>query len=145
MHAIEDKETQHPPSPAIFLAHLNNNSPITVIYDGECRFCLASVNWLALDLEFKSLPFQSADLAPFNLTREECAKEVITILDGTTVRGAAAVAALLRARGDRVLATAISASGFIGRYGYRWIATHRNSSLIKFSTYLLECSVNKRA
>ena len=111
---------------------------ITVIYDGECRFCLASVNWLALDLEFKSLPFQSTDLAPFDLTREECAKEVIAILDGTTVRGAPAIAALLRARGNGVLATAISASGFLGRSGYRWIATHRNSSLIKFSTQLLE-------
>ena len=145
MHAIEDKETQHPPSSAISLAHLNNNSPITVIFDGECRFCKASIDWLALKLDFVAYPFQSADLAHFNLTRDECAKEVIAILDGTTVRGAAAVAALLRARGDRVLATAISASGFIGRSGYRWIATHRNSSLIKFSTYLLERAVNKRA
>jgi predicted DCC family thiol-disulfide oxidoreductase YuxK len=144
MHAIEDKETQLPPSPVIFLAHLSN-SDITVIYDGECRFCKASIDWLALKLDFISHPFQSADLVPFNLSREECAKEVIAILDGTTVRGAAAVAALLRARGNRVLATTIAGSGFIGRASYRWIATHRNSSLIKFSTYLLERSVNKRA
>ena len=122
-----------------------SNSDITVIYDGECRFCKASIDWLALKLDFISHPFQSADLVPFNLSREECAKEVIAILDGTTVRGAAAVAALLRARGNRVLATTIAGSGFIGRASYRWIATHRNSSLIKFSTYLLERSVNKRA
>ena len=121
-----------------------SNSDITVIYDGECRFCKASIDWLALNLEFKSLPFQSADLAPFNLTRDECAKEVIAILDSTTVRGAAAIAALLRARGNRVLATAISASGFLGRSGYRWVATHRNSALIKFATYSLERAVNKR-
>jgi predicted DCC family thiol-disulfide oxidoreductase YuxK len=126
------------------LARLKSNySQIIVIYDGECRFCLASVNWLALKLEFKVLPFQSAELAPFNLTREEWTKEVIAILNETTYRGAEAVAALLRARENRVLATAISASGFLGRACYRWVATHRNSALIKFATYLLERALNK--
>jgi predicted DCC family thiol-disulfide oxidoreductase YuxK len=124
---------------------LKNNPPITVIYDGECRFCKASIKWLALKLDFVAHPFQSTDLAPFNLTRDECAKEVIAILDGTTVRGAAAVAALLRARGNRVLATTIAGSGFIGRASYRWVAAHRNSSLIKFVTNQLERAVNKRA
>ena len=123
---------------------MKNNSKITVIYDGECRFCKASINWLALKLDFVALPFQSAELQPFNLTRDECAKEVIAILDGTTVRGAPAIAALLRARGNRVLATAISVSGFMGRASYRWVATHRDSSLIKFATYSLERAVNKR-
>jgi predicted DCC family thiol-disulfide oxidoreductase YuxK len=126
------------------LAHLKNNPPITVLYDGECRFCKASINWLALKLDFVAHPFQSADLAPFNLTRDECAKEVIAILGGTTVRGAAAIAALLRVRGNRFLAALITASGFIGRASYRWIATHRNSVLIKVATYLMERAVNKR-
>jgi predicted DCC family thiol-disulfide oxidoreductase YuxK len=124
---------------------LNNNSPITVIFDGECRFCKASIDWLALKLDFAAYPFQSADLAPFNLTRDECAKEVIAIEAGKTFRGASAITILLRARGNRFFAALIATSGFLGRSGYRWIATHRNSSLIKFSTYLLECSVNKRA
>lgn len=84
------------------------------------------------------MPFQSADLALFNLTREECAKEVIAILDGTTYRGAAAVAALLHARGNRLLATAISASGFLGRACYRWVASHRGSFLVKGLTKILE-------
>jgi hypothetical protein len=100
------------------------------------------MNWLALKLDFISHPFQSADLVPFNLTREECAKEVIAILDGTTIRGAAAVAALLRARGNRVLATTIAGSGFIGRASYRWVAAHRNSVLIKVATCLLEHAVS---
>ena len=117
---------------------MKSSSLITVIYDGECRFCKASINWLALKLDFVALPFQSADLLPFNLTREECAKEVIVILNGTTVRGAAAIAVLLRARGNRVLATAISASGFLGRSGYRWIASHRGSFLVKLLTKILE-------
>jgi predicted DCC family thiol-disulfide oxidoreductase YuxK len=144
MHDIVDKEIQHLLLPAISLAHLRNNPPITVIYDGECRFCKASINWLALKLDFVAHPFQSADLDPFNLTRDECAKEVIAIEVGKTFRGSEAITILLRARGNRVLATTIAASGFIGRASYRWIASHRNSSLIKFSTYLLERSVNKR-
>ena len=116
---------------------------ITVIYDGECRFCLTSVNWLALKLEFKALPFQSADLSAFGLTREECAKEVIAILNGTNVRGSAAVATLLRARGNRLPATIISASGLLGRAGYRWIATHRSSLVVRIFTKILEHALNK--
>ena len=130
---------QHQHLRDISLARLKSNySQIIVIYDGECRFCLASVKWLALKSEFKALPFQSADLALFNLTREECAKEVIAILNETTYRGAEAVAALLRARENRFLAALITASGFIGRAGYRWIASHRGSFLVKVLTKILE-------
>ena len=116
----------------------SNNSEITVIYDGECSFCIASVNWLALELKFDAHPFQSTDLTRFNLTREECAKEVIAIINEKTYRGADAVANLLRARGNRALASTISASGFIGRSGYRWIASHRDSFLVKVLTKILE-------
>ena len=118
-----------------------NNPTIAVIYDGECRFCKASVDWLALKLTFHAHPFQSTDLSLFNLTREECAKEVIAIVDASTYRGAIAVAALLRARGNRVLASMIKTSGFIGRAGYRWTASHRNSWLVKLLTKILERNV----
>ena len=118
------------------------NDSITVIYDGECRFCIASVNWLALKLEFKALPFQTSNLESFDLTREECAKEVIAIVDGETYRGAAAVAILLHARGNRVLASLIRASGFIGKFSYRWIASHRGSCLVKVLTKILERKLN---
>jgi predicted DCC family thiol-disulfide oxidoreductase YuxK len=118
---------------------------ITVIYDGECRFCKASINWLSLKLDFATHPFQSADLAPLNLTREECAKEVIAIQSGKTFRGSEAITTLLRARGNPFLAAIIAASGPIGRASYRWVATHRNSALIKFSTFLLERSVAKKS
>ena len=114
------------------------NDSITVIYDGECRFCIAIVNWLALKLEFDAHAFQSTELFRFNLSREECAKEVIAIVDGETYRGAAAVAILLHARGNRVLASLIRASGFIGRFSYRWIASHRGSCLVKVLTKILD-------
>ena len=114
------------------------NPIATVIFDGECRFCFASVNWLALELKFDAHPFQSTDLARFNLTHEECAKEVVAIIDGQTERGADAVANLLRARGNRALAITIAASGMFGRAGYRWIASHRGSFLVKGLTKILE-------
>jgi predicted DCC family thiol-disulfide oxidoreductase YuxK len=121
-----------------------NKDPITVIYDGECRFCKASIDWLSLKLNFAALPFQSSDLAPFNLTREECAKEVIAMEAGKTFRGSEAITILLRARGNRFLSAIIAVSGPLGRSGYRWVASHRNSALIKFSTYLLERAITKR-
>jgi predicted DCC family thiol-disulfide oxidoreductase YuxK len=122
---------------------LKNNSQITVIYDGECRFCQASIDWLVLKLDFAAHPFQSADLASFNLTRDECAKEVIAIHSGKIFRGSEAITALLRARGNRFPAAFIAASGPIGRASYRWVATHRNSALIKFTTLVLERAVTK--
>lgn len=117
---------------------MKSNSKITVIFDGKCRFCKASIDWLALKLDFAAHPFQSTDLAPFNLTREECAKEVIAIQSGETFRGSEAITALLRARGNRFLAAFIAASGPIGRASYRWVATHRGSILVKGLTKILE-------
>ena len=142
--AIADRAIQHQHLRDISLALSKSKySDITVIYDGECRFCNESVNWLALKLEFKALSFQSANLESFDLTRQECAKEVIAIINEKTYRGADAVANLLRARGNRALASTISASGFIGRSGYRWIASHRGSFLVKGLTKILERNLNK--
>ena len=110
----------------------------TVIYDGDCRLCQASINWLRLKLDIAAEPFQRAHLERFGLTREECAKEVIVYTTKATYRGAAAVAYLLRARGNRLTAIVITASGPLGRFGYRWVATHRNSLPIKLLTRILE-------
>ena len=111
---------------------------ITVIYDGQCRFCIAALNWTRLKLSLTALPFQSTDLTPFNLSKEECAKEVVVIAEGATYRGATAIAYLLKVRGNTALSLAITASGKLGHIGYRWVASHRNSVLIKTVTHLLE-------
>jgi predicted DCC family thiol-disulfide oxidoreductase YuxK len=110
----------------------------TVIYDGDCRLCQASVDWLQLKLDIAAEPFQRAHLERFGLTREECAKEVIVHTSKATYRGAAAVAYLLRARGNLLASLVITASGPLGRFGYHWVATHRNSPPIKLLTRILE-------
>ena len=110
----------------------------TVIYDGNCRLCQASINWLRLKLDIAAEPFQRAHLERFGVTRDECAKEVVVYTTKVTYRGAAAVAYLLRARGNRLASLVITASGPLGRYGYHWVATHRNSLAITLLTRILE-------
>jgi predicted DCC family thiol-disulfide oxidoreductase YuxK len=112
-------------------------SQITVIFDGECEFCRQSVSWIQRKLEITALPFQTAELSPLNLTREQCAKQVYLISENTTLGGAAAIAFLLKHRGNRVQSTLISISGPIGRSAYRWIANHRKSWPVKLATKVL--------
>ena len=113
----------------------------TVIFDGECRFCLASLTWLRSNLDIDAYPFQSADLAGFHLTRAQCEREVIALIDGKVYGGAQAVAQLLALRGNRSLSRCVRASGKLGDLGYHWVATHRNSLPIKALTGLLERAV----
>jgi predicted DCC family thiol-disulfide oxidoreductase YuxK len=112
-------------------------SQITVIYDGQCEFCQQSVTWIQRTLEITAMPFQTSDLSSFNLTREQCAKQVFVISAGSTYGGAAAIAFLLKRRGNRIQSGLITASGGIGRAGYRWIASHRNSWPVKLATRVL--------
>ena len=114
----------------------------TVIFDGECRFCIASLNWLRLKAHLDAYPFQDADLASLGLTKEECEKEVIAIMNGTTFRGASAIARLLEIRGNHNLSRVITASGKLGDLGYHWVATHRSSLLIRLITRILERRVS---
>ena len=110
---------------------------ITVIFDGECEFCRQSVTWIQRKLQITALPFQTADLSAFNLTREQCAKQVYVISNGTTYGGATAIAFLLKNRGNTVQSTIITILGPIGRSAYRWIASHRKSWPVKIATKVL--------
>jgi predicted DCC family thiol-disulfide oxidoreductase YuxK len=110
---------------------------ITVIFDGQCEFCQQSVTWIRRKLAINELPFQTSDLTPFNLSKEECAKQVYVVSQGITYGGAEAIAFLLKRRGNRLLWVSIKISGPLGRAGYRWIATHRNSLSVKVATKLL--------
>ncbi len=111
---------------------------ITIVFDGECEFCKQSVLWIQRKLAITALPFQSADLSAFNLTHEQCAKQVYVVSQGSTYGGAAAIAFLLKQRGNRIQSGLITTSGPLGRASYRWIASHRNSIPVKLATRLLQ-------
>ena len=112
-------------------------STITVIFDGDCEFCQQSVTWIQRKLVVEAIAFQTADLQLFNLTREQCAKQVYVITDSEVYGGAYAIRYLLKKRGNKVSAFLLGATGNVGRAGYRWIATHRDSWVIKVATRVL--------
>jgi predicted DCC family thiol-disulfide oxidoreductase YuxK len=112
-------------------------SQITVIFDGQCEFCQQSVAWIQRKLVITPLPFQTADLSAFNLSREQCAKQVYVIAENATLGGAAAISFLLKRRGNRIQSGLIKVSGPLARWGYRWIASHRNSWPVKSATKVL--------
>jgi predicted DCC family thiol-disulfide oxidoreductase YuxK len=111
---------------------------ITVIYDGQCRLCRASVNWLQSRCEVEAISFHEIDPSTYSLTLAECESQVIALVDNQTFKGAAAVAYLMAHRGNKVTAAFIRASGPIGRAVYRWISTHRNIAPVRALTRVLE-------
>ena len=112
-------------------------SRITVIFDGDCEFCQQSITWIQHKLVVDAIAFQTADLQPFNLTKEQCAKQVYVVSDSVTYAGADAIRYLLKKRGNKVGAILLGATGNVGRAGYRWVASHRNSWVIKVATRVL--------
>jgi predicted DCC family thiol-disulfide oxidoreductase YuxK len=113
-------------------------SVINVIYDGQCELCKNSINWVSKKLEISAVDFHTADLSRFGLTLDQCTREVFVIHGNQRYSGAAAVAYLLMARGNRILGGLITSTGPFGRFTYRWIARNRNSIPVKFLSYLLK-------
>jgi len=111
---------------------------IIVLADGECRFCEATMAWVAKKLEVNAIAYQTADLSQYGLTYEQCAKAVHVVHAGKTYVGADAIAYLLGRRRNWILGFIVRASGPIGRFGYKWVANHRNSLLIRTATQLIE-------
>lgn len=111
---------------------------ITVIFDGQCRLCQASINWLHSKCQITAHSFYEIDPKDFQLTLEECQRQVIAINGDQIYKGADAVAVLLKHRGNTVMAALLKATGPLGRAGYRWVANHRSSILVRLLTRLLE-------
>jgi predicted DCC family thiol-disulfide oxidoreductase YuxK len=113
---------------------------IVVIYDGQCQFCQASIDWIEQRLVVDAKAFQNVDLASYGLTFDQCSKSVHVVADDTVFVGAAAIAYLMKKRGNRVLSVLITTSGIFGRWGYQWVSTHRNSFLVRLAHRLLNQS-----
>ena len=112
-------------------------SEIIVVYDGQCELCKNSINWVSKKLAITALDFHTTDLARLNLSKEQCSKEVFALHEQLRLSGAQAVTFLLKARGNKVLAATISGLGPLSRFGYKWIANHRNTWPVKLLSYLI--------
>ena len=114
------------------------DSRVIVIFDGECRFCRACLIWLERKLSVKALAYQDIDPGIYGLTYEQCSKELHARIDNQASAGALAVSALLQVRGNHILASLIQHFPRLSGYGYRWVATHRSSLVIRSATKILE-------
>ena len=112
-------------------------SQVTVIYDGQCDLCKNAISWVSKKLVINAIDFHTADLSAFAVTREQCSREVFVFYNQNHWRGAAAVAFLLKKRGNRFAGSLIAALGPISRFGYRWVASHRNTLAVKTLSRLL--------
>ena len=97
--------------------------------------------WVAKKVDVQAIAFQSADLESYGLTYAECSKAVHVLHAGKVYVGPDAIAYLLGRRGNWVLGFIVRASGPLGRFGYKWVAGHRNSWLIRGATRLIERSL----
>ncbi|CAB4884556.1 unannotated protein [freshwater metagenome] len=116
-------------------------SDIVVLTDGECRFCEVTMAWVEKKLELEAIAYQRADLDFYGLSYEQCSKAVHVIHAGKVYVGPDAIAYLLGRRGNWVLGFIVRASGPLGQFGYKWVAGHRNSWLIRTATKLIERSL----
>jgi predicted DCC family thiol-disulfide oxidoreductase YuxK len=110
---------------------------ITVIYDGQCEFCKNCLTWVKKKLVVTAIPYQSADLAQYGLTIEECAAQLYVIKGEKKYGGIKAVTLLLRKRKNRIAALILKVSGPLGDKGYKWVAANRSSVVVAAFNYLL--------
>jgi predicted DCC family thiol-disulfide oxidoreductase YuxK len=111
-----------------------------LVFDGDCGFCTTCADWLTRTFPhaFDVVPYQLADLSTLGLTEDECAAAVQWVGRGSArARGAAAVAAALRAGGaDRpgLVGWLASVGGvicvappisWVSAGAYRWVSANR--------------------
>lgn len=103
----------------------------TLVFDGECGFCMRALGWLRLldgKRRIDTLPFQRPGVPEsIGATPEECAGSVQWRgADGTRLEGAAAVnAALAEALGSSLPVTAYRRSSGGQERLYHWVAERR--------------------
>lgn len=92
-------------------------------------------------MDVDAIAYQRADLGFYGLTYEECSQAVHVVHAGKVYVGADAIAYLLSRRGNYILGFIVRASGPLGRFGYKWVAGHRTSWLIRVATRIIESSL----
>ena len=90
-------------TPTNTLTAVNLASMITVLTDGQCRFCEATMAWVAKKLDVHAIAYQSAELSQYGLSYEQCSKAVHVLHASKTYVGADAIAYLLGRRGNWIL------------------------------------------
>ena len=110
---------------------------ITVIYDGQCEFCKNALAWVEKKLVVTAIPYQSADLAQYGLTIQECAAQLYVIKGKKKYGGIKAVTLLLRKRKNRIAVLVLKVSGPLGDKGYKWVAANRSSAVVGVLNYLI--------
>lgn len=118
-------------------------SEIVVLTDGECDFCEATLVWMQRKLIVNAIAFQRANLQSHGLSYEECSQALHVVHESQVYVGADAIAFLLFKRGNTFISRFISATGPLGRWGYKWVAGHRNTIFIKVITKVLQ-RINQR-
>jgi predicted DCC family thiol-disulfide oxidoreductase YuxK len=104
----------------------------TLIFDGDCGFCSASVRFIERHIPTRArmVPWRRADLAELGLTAEECAAAVQWVgADGRRGAGPVAVGYLLQGAGRWWKPLGWLMVTPPGRWlawpAYRWVARHR--------------------
>ena len=120
-------------------------SEIVVLTDGECDFCEATLKWMERKLKVNAIAFQRADLQSYGLNYEECSQELHVLHQARVYVGADAIAFLLHQRRNTLISRFITATGPLGRWGYKWVAGHRNTIFIKVITRLLQRTNQRRS
>ena len=108
-----------------------------LIYDGECEFCRNCVQWIQSRVQLRAIPYQEADLAQHMLSDAEAASSVHLILEKRALSGADAVAFLLKQTRWRLLGHFISWIAPLSRVAYHWVASNRNSAVVRVLNALL--------
>jgi predicted DCC family thiol-disulfide oxidoreductase YuxK len=103
---------------------------IIVLYDGQCEFCKNCLTWTQKKLAVTAIPYQSADLAKYGLTLDECAAQLYVIRGKKKYGGVKAVIFLLRKRKNHISAFVLKISGALGDRGYKWVAANRSSAVV---------------
>jgi predicted DCC family thiol-disulfide oxidoreductase YuxK len=105
----------------------------TLIFDGDCGFCSASVRFIERHIPTRArmLPWQRADLGTLGLTADECEAAVQWVgADGRRGAGPIAVGYLLRDAGGWWKALGWLVRTPPGRWlawpAYRWVSSHRH-------------------